>query len=102
MTITEAQEELKTANHVWLDFDYWACLQLYARGLDGKEYVKKMQLVRKLHAKREAELKAFQENLHYEDEKMEQAGATCEEINAFYRSRDKELQRLMTAWRSLD
>jgi hypothetical protein len=102
MTITEAQEELETSKYVWLDFDYWACLQLYARGLDGKEYVEKIQLVKKLHKKREAELKAFQENLNYEDEKMEQAGATCEEINNFRSSHRKELQKLMTAWRSLD
>jgi hypothetical protein len=102
MTITEAQEELKTSRYVWLDFDYWACLQLYARGLDGKAYVQKNQMVRQLHKKREAELKAFQENLKYEAEKMEQAGASYEEINKFHLSHREELQKLVTAWRSLD
>jgi LuxR family maltose regulon positive regulatory protein len=49
--------------HVWLDFEWWSCLQLYARGLDGKEYIQKAELASLLHKKREAELEAFQANL---------------------------------------
>jgi hypothetical protein len=102
MTITEAKEELETGKYIWLDFNYWACLQLYARGLGGKEYVQKMQLVQKLHKKREAELNAFQANLDYEGEKMSQAGATCEEINNSRLSQWEALRKLVEAWRSLD
>jgi hypothetical protein len=104
MTSNEAQEHLRKITYQWIDFDYWALLQLYARGLeeDGKEYTRRMDLAVQLHKVREAELKVFKERMHYEELKMEQAGATCEESNAFYRSHDKELERLVTAWRSLD
>jgi hypothetical protein len=102
MTISQAQDELKKINNQWFDFDYWLCLQLHARGFGGKEYTKRFALAKQLHKKREAELKAFNENLNYEELKMEQAGATCEESNAFFRSHDKELDELVEAWRSLD
>jgi hypothetical protein len=102
MTITEARERLETGMHVWLDFDWWSSLQLYARGLDGKEYIQKSELVFLLHKKREAELEAFQANLEYEIEKMNQAGASLEEINNFRSSHWEELQKLVKAWRSLD
>jgi hypothetical protein len=104
MTISEAQEELRKITYQWFDFKYWACMQLYARGLEsnGKEYNRRMDLAVQLHRVREAELEAFRERMDYEALKMEQAGATCEEVNAFYRSQDKELEKLVSAWRSLD
>jgi hypothetical protein len=102
MTIMEAQEELKKIKYQWIDFDYWACLQLSAKGFDGNEYVKRMSLATRLHKARETELKAFHERMDYETEKMIQGGATSEEINMYYRSQDRKLKELVTVWRNLE
>jgi hypothetical protein len=102
MTAFEAWKRLETGMYVWLDFDWWASLQLYAKGLDGAEFVQKIELVCLLHEKREAELKAFKAKQEYEVEKMKQDGATLKEINDFRSLRRDELQKLVKAWRSLD
>jgi hypothetical protein len=104
MKISEAQDELKKITYQWLDFTYWASLQLYARGLDsdGKEYTRRMELAIQLHKAREAELEAYRERKYYEVMKMELSEVSGKEINAFLRSRQEEGKKLLDAWRSLD
>jgi hypothetical protein len=102
MTAFEAKKILETGMYTWFDFDWWACLQLYARGLDGEEYVQKFELVQQLHKKREVELKAFRENMKNRVEKMSQDGTPIGEINDFISSHSEELQKRVKAWRSLD
>jgi hypothetical protein len=99
MTISEAQDELKKINYQWFDFDYWALLQLYTRGVDEREFGKRYDLAIHLHNKRAAELDALKEKMSYEMVEAGQAGAACEETNRKYR---EELRRLVAAWRSLD
>jgi hypothetical protein len=99
----QALEQLEQIKHQWIDFQYWASLQLNARGFTGTEdYSKKLGLAEQLHEAREAELKAFNERMEYEVLKMRHEGADSKEINAYRRSRGEELHKLVTAWRSLD
>jgi hypothetical protein len=103
MMIAQAKEQLKTIDHQWIDFGYWSSLQLHLRGFEGTEdFSKKMKFAEELHELREIELKVFHARMAYTAHRMWQEGAANEEVNAFYRSHDKKLGRLVTAWRSLD
>jgi len=99
MTEQEAVKELEKVINKWLDFDYWAYLQLEMRGEWSQE---RMAEVLKNHERAEKRFAEFQaENIARQSE-MEAAGATPEEIDAYDRTTWDERNRLVTAWRSLE
>jgi hypothetical protein len=82
----------------WLDFDWWATLQLVRRGEYSPE---KMNQVCTLHKEREARMKAYDEEEERQVEKMYKAGKTTEEINLYLCSQHDERYLLVKEWRSL-
>jgi len=99
MTKWEAAKKLESVMDNWLDFDYWAYLQLIMRDEWSQEC---MAEVLENHKKAEEHLNAFRTEIGDQGNKMRERGAGAAEINAYFRSRDGELQKLVTAWRSLD
>jgi GTP1/Obg family GTP-binding protein len=56
----------------------------------------------KNHERAEKRLKEHKEEVRNRADEMRKGGASPDEINQYYRSRDKELKKLVKAWRSLD
>jgi hypothetical protein len=99
MTKREAAKELGSVMDKWLDFYYWAYLQLEMQGGWSQERLTEV-LVN--HKRADDRLNAFHKELEEQDIKMREKGATDDEVNAYFRSRDDELHKLVAAWRSLD
>ena len=99
MTKWEAAKELEQVMDIWLDFDYWAYCQLEMRGEWSNE---RMSEVIENHERAERALIEYREQTDREADRMETAGATGPEIQAYFNSRHPEQWKLLCAWRSLD
>ena len=99
MTKYEAAKELEGIFDGWIDFHFWAYLQLELR----IEYSqKRMREVLENHKKAELKLNKYRAKTEKQQNKMRESGASIDEINAYGMARHKEQYRLLSAWRSLD
>ena len=99
MTKREAAKDLGKSMDTWLDFEYWAYLQLEARGEWSQE---RMTEVLENHRRAGRRMNEYNAKTYEQAEKMRGAGLTSEAISAYYRSRHDEQYKLLTAWRSLN
>ena len=99
MTKWQAVKDLEGIMDNWMDFTYWAYLQLEMRGEWSQE---RMREVLENHKKAGKRLREYRNNTEKGVREMESTGVTEEEIIAYRTARHKEHYRLLTAWRSLD
>jgi len=99
MTKWEAIEDLKGIMDGWLNFECWAYLQLEIRGEWSNE---RMHEVLQNHKRAKRRKIEYQNETRKGMREMREIGASTEEINAYSRSRAPGLQKLVSAWRSLD
>jgi len=100
MTKWQAVGELEKIFDRWLDFDFWAYLQIEMRGEWSDE---RMQQVMDNHKRAELKLRQYRAEVDKKQLEMRAAGATLREINDYANvTRGEELHRLVTAWRSLE
>ena len=83
----------------WIDFDCWAYLQLEMRGECSQE---RMAEVCENHKRAEQRKNEYQEETRNQMIKMEEGGSSDAEIVAYNRSKWEGLDKLVTAWRSLE
>ena len=99
MTKWDAVKHLEGIMNTWIDFEYWAYLQLEMRGEWSNE---RMHAVLENHERAWQRMNKFKEEIRNEVTRMIAAGSTAEEANRYSMSRADERAKLVAAWRSLD
>jgi len=99
MTIWQATEELKQVFDKWFNFEYWAYLQLEIRGEYSQE---RMSEVCENHKRAEMQLNEFQTMVSDNMQKMLDLDESKEAVNNYSLSVQKERDKLVNAWRSLE
>ena len=99
MTRWQAQEELERRTGVWMDFPYWAYLQLEKRG-EWSDV--RMSEVLANHERAGNRREEYESETSLQTARMRRDGATDDEIRAYRDSRHVGQKALLDAWRSLE
>jgi len=99
MTHLEALIELKKGADTWMDFPYWAYLQLEKRG-EWSDV--RMNEVLANHERAGNRMNEYEAETSLQAAIMRRDGATDDEIWAYRDSRHEGKKALLDAWRSLE
>jgi hypothetical protein len=90
---------LKSVKTEWIDFNYWAYLQLMLLDMPSEEYSEQMGKAEKRHGEREKAFFEYQEETRRHMDELIRAGEHCSVVNQYSLVRGHS--NLLKAWRSL-